>query len=68
MSFIVPVFANERSASDTKGANLWGRGGGAVARRGEERVLAYREHEERGVIRGEEGEVKLRVSPRSQTF
>jgi hypothetical protein len=64
VSFTVPVVANERSASDTKGAFLWGRGGEEEARRGE-RVLAYREHDERGVIRGEEGEMKLRVS---QTF
>ena len=64
VSFTVPVFADERSASDRKRAFLWGRAGGEDARRGE-RVLAYREHDERGVIRGEEGEMKLRVS---QTF
>ena len=56
--------ANERRASDAKGAFLWGRGGGEEARRGEV-VLAYGEREERGVIRGEQGEMKLRVS---QTF
>ncbi len=64
VSFTVPASVNARSTSDTKAASLWGRGGREEERPGE-RVLAYREHEERGVSRGGAREVKLRVS---QTF